>query len=145
MGYSITTEQWESLAEDCILKPVIFVQKNCPISKQAISMNVPIAKKLIQYDKADITTHIADCILQLVQALPKNSVIKDFDVLFNPDYAVDVLQVLILACKQCEFRVIWPGTYNDGKLVYAEANSADYKVYRIDDYDITCVIEEGWN
>ena len=38
------------------------------------------------------------------------------------------------------FRVIWHGTYIDGKLIYAEEGYLDYKVYNICDYDITCII-----
>lgn len=145
MGYCITVAQYESISEKDLLQPIVFTKNNCSLQKQAISLNVMLAKELIKYNEVDRSTHIAECLLQLVQTLPKNSIIKDFDVLFNPAYAIDVLQILVLTCKQCNFKVIWPGTYKDGKLVYAEANSVDYKVYKIDDYDITCVIEEGWN
>ena len=70
---------------------------------------------------------------------PDGVTIKDIDVLFNPDYKVDVLKILIAARKRKRYSVIWPGRYEDGKLIYAEEGYPDYKVYEIANYDITCV------
>ena len=67
--------------------------------------------------------------ITIIAELPKNSTIKDFDVLFNPDYQIDVLQLLIAACKKREFSIIWSGTYSNGKLMYAEPGYADFKTY----------------
>ena len=70
---------------------------------------------------------------------PDGVTIKDIDVMFNPDYKVDVLKILIAARKRKRYSVIWPGRLEDGKLIYGEEGYPDYKVYRIADYDITCV------
>ena len=47
-------------------------------------------------------------------------VIKDFDVMFNPEYKVDVLKIMVDACKRKPFSIIWPGKCEDGKLFYME-------------------------
>ena len=65
--------------------------------------------------------------------------IKDIDVMFNPDYKVDVLKILIATRKRKNYSVIWPGKFEDGKLIYGEEGYPDYKVFNIADYDITCV------
>ncbi len=70
---------------------------------------------------------------------PDGVTIKGIDVLFNPDYKVDVLKILIAARKRKRYSVIWPGRYEDGKLIYAEEGYPDYKVYEIANYDIVCV------
>ena len=70
---------------------------------------------------------------------PDGVTIKDIDVMFNPDYKVDVLKILIAARKRKRYSVIWPGRFEDGKLVYAEEGYPDYKVFNIVDYDITFV------
>ena len=70
---------------------------------------------------------------------PDGVTIKDIDVMFNPEYQVDVLKILIVARKRKRYSVIWPGRYEDGKLIYAEDGYPDYKVFNIADYDITCV------
>ena len=53
---------------------------------------------------------------------------------------MDVLKILIEARKRKKYSVIWPGRFEDGKLIYAEEGYPDYKVYEIANYDITCVI-----
>lgn len=70
---------------------------------------------------------------------PDGVTIKDIDVMFNPDYKVDVLKILIAARKRKRYSVIWPGRLEDGKLIYGEEGYSDYRVYKIADYDITCV------
>lgn len=70
---------------------------------------------------------------------PDGVMVKDIDVMFNPDYKVDVLKILIAARKRKRYSVIWPGRLEDGKLIYGEDGYPDYKVYKIADYDITCV------
>lgn len=70
---------------------------------------------------------------------PDGVIIKDIDVMFNPEYKVDVLKILIAARKRKTYSVIWPGKYEDGKLIYGEEGYADYKVYKVEDYDITFV------
>ena len=140
MGYCITASQWECIPEKDLLKPVIFVQKSCPIKDKAVPLNLLLAKELIAINEADRSTNMVDCVQKIVNGLPVGSVIKDFDVLFNPAYAIDVLQILVLCCKQHNFQVIWPGRSDDGKLIYADEDSIDYKVYRIENYDITCVV-----
>ena len=70
---------------------------------------------------------------------PDGVTIKDIDVMFNPEYRVDVMKILVSARKRKEYSVIWPGKFEDGKLIYGEEGYPDYKVYKIRDYDITFV------
>ena len=70
---------------------------------------------------------------------PEGVTIKEIDVMFNPEYKVDVLKVLVSARKRKKYSVIWPGRFEDGKLVYGEESYSDYKVYNIEDYDIEFV------
>ena len=51
---------------------------------------------------------------------PDGVTIKDIDVMFNPDYKVDVLKILIATRKRKNYSVIWPGKFEDGKLIYGE-------------------------
>ena len=76
------------------------------------------------------------CLINVLNHLPENPLIKDIDVMFNPTYAVDVLQVLINTYKRKQYSLIWPGTLKDECLIYAEEGYRDYKTYNISDYDI---------
>lgn len=76
---------------------------------------------------------------KVLDGYPDGVTIKDVDVMFNPEYQVDVLKILIAARKRKKYSVIWPGRFEDGKLIYAEEGYPDYKVFNIADYDITFV------
>ena len=83
---------------------------------------------------------VARCFQEVLTSIPENCCIRDFDVLFNPAYKIDVLQLLTVANRSKPFSVLWPGSMIDGKLVYAEDGYADYKEYDVEQYDITCVV-----
>ena len=72
--------------------------------------------------------------LQLLLGMPRLSCSKQG--VLN---SYDVLKILISARKRKRYCVIWPGEFEDGKLIYGEEGYADYKVYNIADYDITFI------
>lgn len=109
-------------------------------SDQAISIGRLLAAELINVRPQMRSIQLEKCLVRVLGTLPIDSVIKDIDVMFNPTYAVDVLQVLVNAYKQKQYSLIWPGTYKDGNLIYAEEGCSDYKAYYISDYDIICLI-----
>lgn len=76
---------------------------------------------------------------KVMDKYPDGVTVKDIDVMFNPEYQVDVLKILIEARKRKKYSVICPGRFEDGKLIYAEEGYPDYKVYEIANYDITFV------
>lgn len=99
-----------------------------------------LADELNKFNLKERSIRIRYCLDKVLGILPDESVIKDFDVLFNPQYKIDVIVTLINACRRKKFAAIWPGIYKNGKLIYAEEGFADYKVYEVKNYDITCVI-----
>lgn len=120
-------------------KPIIYCNPSADLIEQAIPLNRTLAEALIQYKLARRTFQVERCFQAVLAKLPDRAVIKDFDVLFNPEYKIDVLKILIRNCKANPFSVIWPGTLQDGKLIYAEIGYKDYKEYDVDAYDVTCV------
>ena len=107
---------------------------------EGFSVNKPLAERLLKLKPTRRTMLLEKCFNEVVSALPSGAVIKDIDVMFNPDYKVDVMRILIAANKQKPISVIWPGQYADGKLHYSEESLPDYKVFEISDYDIYCVV-----
>lgn len=120
-------------------KPIIYCNPAADLIEQAVSLNHTLAEALILYKPARRTFQVERCFQTALARLPDDAVIKDFDVLFNPEYKIDVLKILIRNCKTKPFSVIWPGTLQDGKLLYAEVDYKDYKEYDVDAYDVTCV------
>ena len=75
------------------------------------------------------TIRLERCFNEIIDSIPDRSVIKDIDVLFNPDYKIDVFKMLTASCKRKKF-----------DLIYSEEGFSDYHKYEIDCYDIVCVV-----
>lgn len=108
-------------------------------SAEVHSLNKVLAEELLKLRPRQRSLQMEKCLLNVLEGLPENPVVKDVDVLFNPSYTVDVLLVLISAYKRRPFRLVWSGTYREGKLIYSEEGYSDYKTFQISDYDIICI------
>lgn len=140
MGNVISSRHFSPQKTGGLLKPIIYCCPYPGIEKQAVSLNKLLAEALIQFRPKRRTMQIEKCFSDIIVGLPDAPVIKDFDVLFNPDFKVDILKIIVSVCKKKPFSVIWPGKLDGNRLIYAEEQYRDYKVYEVDDYDITCVV-----
>ena len=129
MGRIIQYRLLQSENQTGMMRPVVYCDEKYCESLQQVSLNEKMAALLIKIKPERRTMRIERCFQEVLANIPENSCIRDFDVLFNPAYKIDVLQLLL-----------WPGTMIDGKLVYAEDRYADYKEYDVERYDITCVV-----
>lgn len=140
MGVVINARDFTFLQCNCITRPVIYCCSNRTLEEQAVSVNIEMAKKLSCIQVNRRTIRLERCFQQVLKNLPDDVVIKDFDVMFNPDYAVDILWIMCSTAKMKSFQVLWPGKYDNGRLIYAEEGFRDYKVFEISKYDITCIV-----
>lgn len=104
------------------------------------SVSKPLAEALLACKPNRRSLKLEQIFNNVLDEYPDGVIIRDIDVLFNPEYKVDVLKILIAARKRKCYSVIWPGKCENGKLIYSEEGYPDYKTYNIENYDITCVI-----
>lgn len=143
MGTIIPAQKFSKDNVSGLLKPIIYC---CPfegITDTAVSINLLLAEKLASCKSSRRTMRIETFFNQILSQFPDGVVIKDFDVMFNPEYKVDVLKIMVDACKRKPFSIIWPGKCEDGKLFYAEDGYSDFKTFSVEDYDVTCIIQGG--
>jgi hypothetical protein len=135
MGIIISSLQLATTQD--IYRLVVLVDK--PTGEE-ISINKKLSEALIKLKPTRRTMQMEKCLLSVLESIPTGSTIKDIDVLFNPEYKIDVMRILIDANKKHPFKVLWSGTYENGCLIYSEEGLSDYKTYEINDYDIVCVV-----
>lgn len=140
MGVIIKARELAVLEQGGLQSPIVFVNPEKELAENAIPLNVELAKNLSMIKPNRRTMRMEQCFRQVLESLPDDPIIMDFDVLFNPTYEIDVMKILSSVAKTKPFRAIWPGKYENGKLIYAEEGYSDYKIYEISKYDITCVI-----
>ena len=107
---------------------------------QTISLNLPLAKALEGKTENEITTTITAIILDI---LPNKTPIylTDNEMLFNPQYNLDIIKLFIEISRYNKLIVKWCGTVqNYDTLVYSEPGYQDYSRFKINDYDITVIL-----
>ena len=107
---------------------------------ETFKLDKELAEQLIQTRPKRRSMRLEAYFNKLLAELPDDCVIQDFDVMFHPDYQVDVLRIMIEARKHKRFKVVWPGNVQNGKLTYSQEHYPDYKVYDIANYDVTCIV-----
>lgn len=123
-----------------LMRPIVYCDEKYCEDLQQVSLNEKLAAILVKIKPERRSLRIERCFQDAIANIPENSCIRDFDVLFNPTYKIDVLQILMLANRRKAFSVLWPGTVENGKLLYAEEGYVDYKEYDVEKYDIICVV-----
>ena len=120
-------------------QPIIYCESVLD-TEIGFSLNIPLAKMLMTIKPNRRTMRLEQCLMQVLKQLPADPVIRDIDVLFNPEYEADILWILASVGKNLPFRLLWPGKYEYGRLFYAEEGYRDYKAYDLNKYNVTCII-----
>ena len=140
MGVIIQYQLFKFKEEYGSMKTIVYCDGKYCAGMNLVSLNEELARILINIKPERRTLRIEKIFNQLIASVSDNSCIRDFDVLFNPDYAIDALQILASAGRTKKISVLWPGTIEDGKLIYAEDGYDDYKKYDVKQYDIICIV-----
>jgi hypothetical protein len=140
MGAIIRARDFSPEKQVGLLKPIIYCCSYGNVQSEAISINVPLARELLKFRPNRRSMRLEQCFSEVLDTLPDGVTIKDFDVIFNPQYQVDLLKIMVMACRKKPFSIVWPGKYENGMLFYAEEGYPDYKIFNIEDYDVTCIV-----
>lgn len=71
------------------------------------SVSKPLAEALATCKENRRSMKVEQIFNSVLDRYPDGVTIKDIDVLFNPDYKVDVLKILISARKRKRYSIIW--------------------------------------
>lgn len=126
--------------EEAILSRLLVYMKAIHKLLEPKSVSKELAEGLLACKPNRRSMKLEQIFNDVLDKYPDGVTIKDIDVMFNPDYKVDVLKILIAARERKQYSVIWPGRFENGKLYYSDEGYVDYKVYDLEDYDIICVI-----
>lgn len=75
----------------------------------------------------------------LTRAQTEHILVKNLDMLFNPEYKLNVLKYFIDLSRNRQIFLEWPGKLKNRELEYSEINYSDYQKYNIDNYKIALI------
>lgn len=87
-------------AEKDTYRLLVYCSAPSNLRDNAISINTKLAEKLLPLKPSRRTIRLEKCFNEIIDSIPEKSVIKDIDVLFNPDYKIDVFKMLTASCKR---------------------------------------------
>ena len=133
-------ELWQVAEADKVASRLMIYMQKLLQPEEPKSVSKELAEAVAACPENRRSMKLEQIFNSVLDKYPDGVTIKDIDVMFNPEYKVDVLKILISARKRKKYSVIWPGRCEDNKLIYGEEGYADYKTYDVTNYDITCVI-----
>ena len=105
-----------------------------------LSLNKILAETLVKKEEAIRPQFAADETIRIVSSIQAPVLLKDYEILFDPRYKIDVIRLFYELSRRVKIIIKWCGTIDDNHLVYATPAHRDFYSYNIQDYDITCVI-----
>jgi hypothetical protein len=145
MGYTLKLVELTSEKIDIFMSPYIF----CTDEKQTmeyakdyeiISINKILSYRLLSYELEKRKLFVTDEFNKIISNKATPLMITDFEMLFSPEYEIDVLKLFITANRKRKIAALWCGKYENEILVFSEPDFLDYQIYNINNYDITCLI-----
>jgi hypothetical protein len=83
---------------------------------------------------------VADMVKEVIRNTRSDRVVVDnIDLLFSPEYSLDVIKLFIMAADNKNLVILWEGTFKDGLVTYSEPGFKDYHVYEINNYNAYCI------
>lgn len=127
------------------MSPIVFcanISKISSLTKEfnLLSLNQVLSKILLDYERDERKLYVMDELNKIFDSAVAPLLITDFEMLFNPEYQIDVLKLFIMLNRKKKLAILWCGRYDEGKLIFSELEYLDYKSYDVIDYDITCII-----
>ena len=105
---------------------------------QSISVNVRLSKALLSFPPDERPQRVESC-FRMVLETHSMLFIKDFEMLFDPRYEIDVIKLFCNKARTTNVAVKWPGSYINGKLTYAHSGDPDYHEYNCNAYQMRIV------
>ncbi len=105
-----------------------------------LSINEILSNRLLSYNQDKRYLYVSDELNSIIDSIEGPLMITDFEIMFDPQYQIDVLKAFIMINRKREIIVLWPGRCEKNKLKFAEPGYEDYQSYDIGDYDITCIV-----
>ncbi len=105
-----------------------------------LSLNIRLAEELVKYSVEQRPQRANDEVMLLVSRCNAPTLFDDYEILFDPRYDIDAIKVFTELARQQKVVVNWCGQLKGNLLEYATPDHKDYHSFRIQDYDITCVI-----
>jgi hypothetical protein len=105
-----------------------------------LNLGLVVSQSLLSLDKNLRKQAVTEIVKEAIRNTRSDRVVVDnIDLLFSPDYSLDVIKLFIMTAGDKNLVVLWEGTFKDGMVTYSEPGYKDYHVYEINNYNAYCI------
>lgn len=111
-----------------------------PVTAPTVNVGILLGEKALTAKSKNTQIDIAYELDTLLGQENHDIILGNVDILFSPEYGLDVIKMLLQIGRNQRFYLLWPGEITGDKLTYSEPRRFDYKEYNIKDYVDTYVV-----
>ena len=111
-----------------------------PLTAPAVNIGLMLGERLYKAKADGSPVNIADELDTILGEEQRDMTLANTDILFSPEYELDVIKLLLQLGRNQRLYMQWPGEITGEKLTYSEPGRFDFKEYNIKDYVDTYVV-----
>ena len=119
-----------------VLAPKVAV----PVAAPTVNVGTLLGEAALTAKTKNTPINISHKLDTLLGQESHDIILENVDILFSPEYGLDVIKMLLQIGRNQRFYLLWPGEITGDKLTYSEPGRFDYKEYNIKDYVDTYVV-----
>lgn len=105
-----------------------------------LNLNVELAEALLEIPPTQRARNANDAVMKIISLYQSPTIFENYEILFDPRYDIDALKVFAELARRQKVVVKWCGGIKGNTLEYAVPEYPDYHAFKIQDYDIICVV-----
>jgi len=119
-----------------VLAPKVVVSVNAAL----VNIGLMLGEKMYKAKAAGLPVNITNELDTILGEEDRDINLANTDILFSPEYELDVIKLLLQVGRNQRLYMQWPGEITGGKLTYSELGRFDFKEYNIKNYVDTYVV-----
>jgi len=103
-----------------------------------LNLGIKLSELLLEESPDKRKYSISNHIKSILSNIKRQCVLVDrIELLFNPEYDLDIVKLFARVARNKKIIVVWPGTIASDEMVYSEPQYDDYRKYSVSERDIT--------
>ena len=119
---------------------VLSTKVNVPVNATFVNIGLILSERMYRSKVDGSRVSIVNELDAILEEKQRDLALANIDILFSPEYELDVIKLLLQVGRNQRLYIQWPGNVSGEKLTYSESGKFDFKEYNIKDYVDTYIV-----
>lgn len=119
---------------------VLSTKVNVPVNVTFVNIGLILSERMYRSKVDGSRVSIVNELDAILEEKQRDLALANIDILFSPEYELDVIKLLLQVGRNQRLYIQWPGDVSGEKLTYSEPGKFDFKEYNIKDYVDTYIV-----